>query len=175
MIRRTAIRLPGIRRVPHNSSSHRDGSCLADDRLPNGWAYGTYAYSNNPTKGSKRGATPWTRIGPIGLQWGNDPGITPSMVKAGVELRESWLHPKADISVLPDNHRRWGGRLVGPLDNRDSSCMSCHQTAGQPAFALVAPTTNKGTNDEQGQGYERARPTLFVRQHTRGRCVWHER
>ncbi len=117
---------------------------VRDDRLPNGWAYGTYAYSNNPIKGSKRGATPWSRMVPIGLQWGNDPGITPSMVEAGTKLRESWLNPKADISVLPDNHRGWGGRLVGPLDNRDSSCMSCHQTAGQPAFPLVAPTTNKG-------------------------------
>ena len=110
---------------------------VRDDRLPNGWAFGTFAYSSDAP-----GKTPWERMVPIGLQWGYDPGVTPQMVADGTKLRESWLNP--DFYGLPDNHRGWAGRLVGPMDNPESSCMSCHQTAGQPAFPLVPvpPPTN---------------------------------
>jgi hypothetical protein len=108
---------------------------VRDDRLPNGWAFGTFTYSSQATV--RPGASPWSHMVPVGLQWGNDPGITPTMVTQGVPLRESWLNNSPAAKSLPDNHRGWGGRLVGPLDNKASACMSCHQTAGQPAINLV--------------------------------------
>jgi hypothetical protein len=105
---------------------------VRDDRLPNGWAFGTYAYD-----GSVKGATPWDRLVPVGLQWGNDPGVTPAAVSDGAVLHEQWINTAPSVASLVDNHLGWAGRLVGPLDNPNSSCMSCHQTAGSPGAPLV--------------------------------------
>ena len=105
---------------------------VRDDRLPNGWAYGTFAYA-----AKSPGATIWERMVPVGLMWGNDPGVTPSMVAAEAILQQTWMnHDPALASVPP--HSGWAGRLVGPLDNQASSCMSCHQTAGQPYTPFIA-------------------------------------
>ncbi len=110
---------------------------VRDDRLPNGWAYGTFAYTAKAP-----GATIWERMVPIGLMWGNDPGITPSMVDAGATLQQTWMNDDPVLASVPP-HRGWAGRLVGPLDNQESSCMSCHQTAGQPFTPFIA-TGRKG-------------------------------
>ena len=40
---------------------------VRDDRSPTGWLLGTYGYDGKP------GATPWKRMVPLGLQWGNNP------------------------------------------------------------------------------------------------------
>jgi hypothetical protein len=110
---------------------------VRDDRLPNGWAYGTFAYIAKAP-----GTSIWERMVPVGLMWGNDPGVTPSMVAAGVKLRQTWMNDDPVLASAPP-HRGWAGRLVGPLDNQESSCMSCHQTAGQPFTPFLA-TGRKG-------------------------------
>jgi hypothetical protein len=106
---------------------------VRDDRLPLGWAFGTMAYD-----GSRDGDTPFERLVPLGLQWGNNPGLTPSMIGDDPsQLTEQWIND--DIVPGRDKglHLGWGGRLAGPLDNPGSSCMSCHSTAGAPAAPLV--------------------------------------
>jgi hypothetical protein len=110
---------------------------VRDDRLPYGWAFGTYAYDDSVSDGTANTDTPWKRLVPIGLEWGNDPGVTPSDVANGAELHQQWINPQQSVVKLVDNHLGWAGRLVGPLDNPNSSCMSCHQTAGSPAAPLV--------------------------------------
>lgn len=108
---------------------------VRDDRLPLGWAFGTFAYASDAL-----GPTPWDRLVPLGLQWGNDPGVTPAMVERGTPLTEQWINTDTVAVGLPGNHLGWAGRLAGPLDNRLSSCMSCHMTAGSPALSLVPPS-----------------------------------
>lgn len=104
---------------------------IRDDRLPLGWAFGTYAYDTATGTG-------WDGLAPLGLSWGNDPGVTPEMVEAGTATIDAqWLNEPLIATGLPDLHLGWGGRLSGPLDNPRSSCLSCHQTAGAPAAPLV--------------------------------------
>lgn len=106
---------------------------VRDDRLPVGWAFATFAYFDQA-----EGDGPFERLVPVGLQWGNDPGVTPKMVRSGVRLEQTWINSELrDDHRYPDIHLGWGGRLSGPLDNPHSSCMSCHQTAGSPTAPLV--------------------------------------
>ena len=95
-----------------------------------GWAFGTFIYDGN-----QAGETLWERLTPVGLMWGNDPGITPEMIENGYEIQQSWIN--TDARDIPGNHLGWGGRLAGPLDNPSSSCMSCHMAAGQPSAPIL--------------------------------------
>lgn len=108
---------------------------VRDDRLPYGWAFGTFTYSAD-----WEGDTVWQRMAPVGLQWGNDPGVTPQDLENGTRtLRQSWIDERvADKARFPGNHLGWGGRLAGPVDNQGSSCMSCHQTSGDPQAPILA-------------------------------------
>ena len=90
-----------------------------------GWYFATYAYD-----ASRTGASPWTRMAPVGLMWGNDP--------AGAPIRESWINPAAPAYARA--HLGVDGRLNGPVDNPASACMSCHSTAQAPSLAPMLPT-----------------------------------
>ncbi|KAK0616884.1 hypothetical protein B0T14DRAFT_483348 [Immersiella caudata] len=110
---------------------------VRDDRIKdpaqgNGWVFGTFMYNgnlNNPDA--------WDNIIPVGLQWGNDPTLTPEAVKAGRKPEQSWINPDADQLLTDlggtraDKTKRWGvgGRLNGPVDNFKSACASCHSVA----------------------------------------------
>lgn len=87
-----------------------------------GWVFGTFVYHKDHT-----GITPWDRMRPVGLMWGNDPDVTPDMVQNGTTLQETWLNPQVTLV-----HYGWAGRLNGPVDNPISSCLSCHSTAQIP-------------------------------------------
>jgi hypothetical protein len=84
-----------------------------------GWVFGTFAYD-----GTAPGATPWDRMRPVGLMWGNDPGLRPS---SGAMPTESVILNR----VIGGATLRlgWAGRLNGPVDNPASACLSCHGTA----------------------------------------------
>src|ERR1051326_5830618 len=99
-----------------------------------GWVFGTFVYN-----GDAQGNTPWERMVPVGLMWGNDPGVTRDMVVAGTKLKETIIN---DASILPKEHLGWAGRLNGPVDNPISSCLSCHSTAQSPAAAPVIPPSS---------------------------------
>jgi hypothetical protein len=97
---------------------------VTDPRSPTGWVYGTYAYD-----GTKPGATFWDRLVPLGVQWGADPWSFPAVPKeASLPLQQSVANPAVNIY----EHMGCNGRLAGPVDNPQSSCMSCHSSAYAP-------------------------------------------
>jgi hypothetical protein len=86
-----------------------------------GWVFATYVFDK-----SKAGEpSPWRRLTPVGLQWGNDPDVTGP--GAGT-LDESWTDTAGLPAVFQGKLGR-DGRLNGPVDNPASSCLSCHSTA----------------------------------------------
>lgn len=89
-----------------------------------GWYFATYAYD------ASTGSSPWTRMAPVGLMWGNDPDGTP--------LRQTWINPAAPAYARA--HLGVDGRLNGAVDNPASACMSCHSTAQAPSLAGMLPT-----------------------------------
>jgi hypothetical protein len=98
---------------------------VKDDRAgATGWYFATYAYDRNAP-----GSSPWLKMAPVGLMWGNDP--------TGVPLKESWINPAAPAYAAA--HLGVDGRLNGPVDNRVSACMSCHSTAQAPSLASIIP------------------------------------
>ena len=103
-----------------------------------GWIKGTFVYD-----GSSSGATPWDRMIPVGVQWGNDPTLTPQQYNNGNRARESWINGNLKIP----QHLGWLGRLNGPVDNPESSCLSCHGTAQDQTMSKMTPPL--GSTDEQ--------------------------
>jgi hypothetical protein len=117
---------------------------VRDDRSPTGWLLGTYGYN-----GGAKGNTPWERMVPLGLQWGNNPKVTFAQSCSAAngpcdfdKLTEQWISREAvrDLATPPlsFDHLGFGGRLAGPVDNPKSSCMGCHQTAGFPSVPILA-------------------------------------
>jgi hypothetical protein len=102
-----------------------------------GWIFATFVYDGNLP-----GATPWDRLVPVGLMWGNDPKVTSANATPGA-LKETWINP----SVGPPQHLGRAGRLNGPVDNKVSSCLSCHSTAQMPQVSNMTPPAN-ATNKE---------------------------
>jgi hypothetical protein len=92
---------------------------------PTGWYFATYAYDRNSPQSS-----PWRRMVPVGLMWGNDPN--------GPPIAQSWINPSAPAYAR--QHLGVDGRLNGPVDNPASACMSCHSTAQAPAVARILPS-----------------------------------
>jgi hypothetical protein len=94
-----------------------------------GWVFGTFTYDGNAT-----GATPWDRMIPVGVMWGNDPGVLPNTTK----LVETIINPGLNVP----QHLGWGGRLNGPVDNPMSSCLSCHSLAEYQQTTPMLPPAN---------------------------------
>ncbi len=99
-----------------------------------GWLLGTFVYNGN-----KPGETPMDRLTPVGLMWGDSPGVKPGDPAPS----EQWIN--ADVGTY--QHLGWAGRLNGPVDNPASSCMSCHGGGGEtPAKTPMIPS---GTDEEK--------------------------
>jgi hypothetical protein len=81
-----------------------------------GWVFGTFVYDS-----SAAGATPWDKLVPVGLMWGNDP----TLIGTTTALRETRINASLQIP----QHLGFEKRLNGPIDNPRSSCTSCHSTA----------------------------------------------
>ena len=58
-----------------------------------GWYFATYAYDRNLP-----GTSPWTKMVPVGLMWGNDPG--------GPPIEQSWINADAPAYALAEGMRR---------------------------------------------------------------------
>lgn len=98
---------------------------VKDERAgPTGWYFATYAFDRHAP-----GSSPWLKMAPVGLMWGNDP--------AGAPLVDSWINPAAP--AYSRAHLGVDGRLNGPVDNPNSACMSCHSTAQAPSLADMVP------------------------------------
>jgi hypothetical protein len=93
----------------------------ADDTT--GWVFGTFMYQNDAP-----GAGPLQRLVPVGLMWGNDPGLTKVKYDMGDRPVQSWLN-NAGMPATKSPHFGWLDRLNGPVDNPRSSCLSCHARA----------------------------------------------
>jgi hypothetical protein len=124
---------------------------VRDDRSITGWLLGTFGYD-----GRAKGDTPWKRMVPLGLQWGNNPKVTFGETCSGLngpcsqeKLTEQWINPKAaeELAAAPLNfdHLGYGGRLAGPVDNAKASCMGCHQTAGFPTVPILPEFSANGS------------------------------
>ncbi|WP_339345025.1 hypothetical protein [uncultured Alcanivorax sp.] len=87
-----------------------------------GWVFATYVYDESLPAASP--GDRWYNLTPIGLAWGNDPDVTSN---GDPDLDENWINPSvpSPFAGMTGKH----GRLNGPVDNPESSCISCHSTA----------------------------------------------
>ncbi|TPE46783.1 hypothetical protein [Amaricoccus solimangrovi] len=110
-----------------------------------GWVFGTFAYDRDAEENS-----PWMKLRPVGLSWGNDPGVTPADVASGTALQESRV--SAASPAYAAAHLGWAGRVNGPVDNPMSGCLSCHGTAQYPMVPLF-PGAACGTDAQRLQWF----------------------
>jgi hypothetical protein len=100
---------------------------VKDPRSPIGWVFATYDYDDsNPDTNA------WKRLTAVGMMWGDDPAVSTS----GQTLNETWLNPALPAAFKA--HIGVNGRLIGPVDNPKSSCISCHSTAQVDVGVTVA-------------------------------------
>jgi hypothetical protein len=93
-----------------------------------GWVFASYVYD-----GRLPGPSPWRKLRPVGLMWGNDPGLDDKAAAAGQTPTEGRVLYKLGFS------RDLGrdGRMNGVIDNPISACTSCHMTAQWPVVAAA--------------------------------------
>lgn len=117
-------------RAPQISRVVQVDVAVRDARSPSGWVYGTFAYNSN-----MGGDTFWENLMPLGLQWGGDPTVFPAVSEKTdpPALQQTVLYPDVDIF----QHGGCEGRLAGPADNAQSSCVSCHASAFSMAPGVV--------------------------------------
>jgi hypothetical protein len=102
-----------------------------------GWVFGTFVFQANQPQpelvafGARGG---WRELAPVGLMWGNDPGLSDGEIP-----QQTWLNPQVRMM-----HVGYQGRLDGPIDNKISSCLSCHGTAQVPIDAMIPPSATPG-------------------------------
>ena len=86
------------------------------------WVFGTFVHDPTlPGDGFS-----WEKMVPLGFMWGNDPELSADD-PTGVPV-QSKVYDNTHIYEHMGCHQR----LVGPLDNPRSSCMSCHMSAQHP-------------------------------------------
>ena len=107
----------------------------ADDA--SGWVFGTLVYD-----GTIDNPDPWMRMLPVGISWGNDAGVSPQNVSEK-GLHETFINPKTQKMLKLG----WAGRLNGPVDNPNSSCISCHSTASYPMLMEQNPGDNMSESE----------------------------
>lgn len=99
-----------------------------------GWVFGTFQYDGNAP-----GRTPWEKMKPVGLMWGNDPTLTQARYVQGRRPVQSKIINR--VIGGAQQHLGHNERLNGPVDNSASSCLSCHSTASDPNFQPSVPPT----------------------------------
>lgn len=111
----------------------------ADGEELTGWVFGTFVYNGQLNQPNK-----FMNLVPVGLMWGNDPQDRTNTTnpypftetKVNPALKETVIFASKD---LPPQHLGWNGRLNGPADLNDTSCMSCHITAQYPQLTALVP------------------------------------
>jgi len=104
-----------------------------------GWVFGTFVYNGQLNRPDK-----FMNLVPVGVMWGNDPDDKTNTTnpypftetKVNPALKETVIF---NTSELPPQHLGWNGRLNGPADLNDTSCMSCHIAAQYPALTSLVP------------------------------------
>jgi hypothetical protein len=140
-------------RILHEMRLAQFDVAVVDARAPLKWVFGTFVYD-----GSTNSSLGWRGLKPVGIMWGNDPGLAPVGTRPDSNLpSERGLTPPEKIresymftSTLPawlQKDLGCAGRLDGPIDNPRSSCMSCHASASVP-FVVEAETVNPCTGSK---------------------------
>ena len=91
-----------------------------------GWVFGTFMYWADSGN-----STPFERLIPVGLMWGNDPNLTGEDYDNGQRPVQGWMNPKiiSYFDKLPRKELGFRGRVNGPVDNSRSACLACHGRA----------------------------------------------
>jgi hypothetical protein len=118
-----------------------------------GWVFATFIYDKNAA-----GITAWDKLVPVGMMWGNDPGITPDDIQAGKSLKETFIN--TNIPLYGSRSLGWGGRLNGPVDDYVSACASCHSTAQWKPIKKMAPS-NQATYEERLKWFRNLKSEAF--------------
>jgi hypothetical protein len=129
------------------------------DAIPTGWVFGTFVFNGDrspeaagaivPGERLVAGTSPWNQLEPVGLMWGNDPGVgTAERVEETLRIR--------DEGVSQPQHLGCRNRLNGPVDNPAASCLACHALARFPApdpdnFSMNFPPCGGETRDRDGR------------------------
>lgn len=105
----------------------------------NGWVFGSHIFD-----GRIEGNAPKDKLVPVGLQWGNDPEVTPAQVREGEKpLEQTWINTKAwnqdDLPNSAVQSTGWGFRLQGVVGNHATSMMAEAMTASWPVMSSVPP------------------------------------
>lgn len=95
------------------------------------WVMGTFIW-----KGPTTGDGFWDNLLPVGLMWGNDPGVQNNTFDQFAAVQQTRLNTNL-AGVVWQGATPWPqrpfpgfqGRLNGPADNLRSSCLSCHALA----------------------------------------------
>jgi hypothetical protein len=146
------LSMPPTPREPHRVKLLQVDVAVRDDRAPvsstTGWVFGTFVYRAG-SKNPQCHQACWENVVPVGLMWGNSPGITPPKATATAAtgtsaLTEQWINP---APIPPPTFKLgWAGRLNGPVDNPESACLSCHSTAQFHSTSMMPTPT---MSDEQ--------------------------
>ena len=107
-------------------------------KSPTGWVMGSFIYNGD------NGEDLASRLQPVCLQWGNDPGVTPSAVRKGeAEIAESWyntaVYDTANMAGSLIKKTGFAGRAQRPLGSREGSLLSEAQRASFPAGPVIPP------------------------------------
>ncbi|SEO32100.1 hypothetical protein [Pseudomonas sp. NFACC39-1] len=138
----TAVTFTSTDRVVKKVALIQMDIAVRDTRVSEtGWLFGTFQYNGiDKSKGD------WENLVPVGIMWGNDPEVTsseftnptPTETKINPALKQTAIN--ANAKELPPTHLGWNGRLNGPVDNPQASCLSCHMTAEYQQLAIMNPT-----------------------------------
>lgn len=96
------------------------------------WVMGTFVW-----RGPPKGDGFFDNLVPVGLMWGNDPGVANDDWASYAQIKESRINQDLAGVTWEGNGKVWPqrpypgfqGRLNGPADNLRSSCLSCHAMA----------------------------------------------
>jgi hypothetical protein len=144
------------------------------------WVFGTYIYNSHIKPSTECKFDVFCKLAPMGIMWGNN---NPIYYKNKPETRDSYFTEKENLpnELLQardsriETRRDWKfglgyeGRLNGPLDNPESSCLSCHSTAKRPYADFVPPDNSITTNREEWfrtfDARDRNQRPAFMRDH----------
>jgi hypothetical protein len=133
----------------------------------NGWVFGVYVYD-----GRLPGDALKSKFVPLGVQWGNDPGLTPKDVRDdGKSLTQTYINTTAwnqkDPAASLVQNVGYGYRLLGPVGNPATSVMSEASAAAWPIGHTFPPSGVTGDsilhwfrNVGSGQAFEPGQTSL---------------
>ena len=107
-----------------------------------GWVFGSFIHD-----ATHEGSSPWDRMVPVGLMWGNDPGKSEADVERGDSLQQTLLNP--NLTKLGKRSLGFAGRLNGPVDSFIAACISCHSAAQLPGDGKEPPLGPTSTSPQE--------------------------